>query len=136
MTTIVALNKKSGDTVWESVIPEGDDAAYASAMIVEAGGVKQYVEFLGKGLVGVEAKTGKSLWRYAKTAQGSPANIPTPLIQNQFVYSAAGKSGGGLVELKVAGSTVEADEVYFTPKLALAGQSSLTAISMEPTPKV
>lgn len=118
--TIVALNKKSGTTVWESVIPEGDEAAYASAMIVEVGGIKQYVEFLGKGLVGVEAKTGKPLWRYNKTAQGSPANIPTPLVQDQFVYSAAGRSGGGLVELKVAGSTVEAAEVYFTPKLPTA----------------
>lgn len=118
--TIVALHKKSGDVIWESAIPEGDEAAYASAMIVEAGGVKQYVEFLGKGLVGVEAKTGKPLWRYEKTAQGSPANIPTPLVQNEFVYSAAGRSGGGLVQLKVAGTTVEADEIYFTPKLPTA----------------
>lgn len=118
--TIVALHKKSGDVVWESAIPEGDDAAYASAMIVEAGGVKQYVEFLGKGLVGVEAKTGKLLWRYEKTAQNSPANISTPLVQDQFVYSAAGRSGGGLVQLKVTGSTVEAEEVYFTPKLPTA----------------
>ncbi|MBC7852763.1 MAG: PQQ-like beta-propeller repeat protein, partial [Pirellulaceae bacterium] len=118
--TIVALHKKSGDVVWESAIPEGDEAAYASAMIVEAGGVKQYVEFLGKGLVGVEAKTGKLLWRYEKTAQNSPANIPTPLVQDEFVYSAAGRSGGGLVQLKVTGSTVQADEVYFTPKLPTA----------------
>ena len=118
--TIVALNKKSGNVVWESVIPEGDEAAYASAMIVEVGGLKQYVEFLSKGLVGVEAKTGKLLWRYEKTAQNSPANIPTPLVQDQFVYSAAGRSGGGLVQLKAAGSTVEADEVYFTPKLPTA----------------
>ena len=118
--TIVALNKKSGDVIWETAIPEGDEAAYASAMIVEVDGVKQYVEFLGKGLVGVEAKTGKPLWRYEKTAQGSPANIPTPLVQDQFVYSAAGRSGGSLVELKVAGSTVEADEIYFTNKLPTA----------------
>mgnify|MGYP001573229275 CR=1 FL=1 len=118
--TIVALNKKSGNVVWESAIPEGDEAAYASAMIVEVGGLKQYVEFLSKGLVGVEAKTGKLLWRYEKTAQNSPANIPTPLVQEQFVYSAAGRSGGGLVQLKAAGSTVEAEEVYFTPKLPTA----------------
>lgn len=118
--TIVALHKKSGDIFWETAIPEGDEAAYASAMIVEVGGLKQYVEFLSKGLVGVEAKTGKLLWRYEKTAQNSPANIPTPLVQDQFVYSAAGRSGGGLVQLKVAGSTVEAEEVYFTPKLPTA----------------
>jgi len=119
-STIVALNKKSGSVVWESPIPEGDDAAYASAMIVEVDGLKQYVQFLSKGVVGVEAKSGKLLWRYGKTAQGSPANIPTPVIQQAFVYSATGKGGAGLVELKVSGSTVEADEIYSTPKLPTA----------------
>src|SRR5436190_1268074 len=118
--TMVALHKKSGDLLWQSAVPEGDEAGYASAMPLEAGGVKQYVQFLSKGLVGVDAKTGKFLWRYDKTAKGSPANVPTPVIQDQFVYSAAGKSGGGLVELKLTGSTVQADEVYFTPKLPTA----------------
>jgi outer membrane protein assembly factor BamB len=118
--TIVALDKKTGETRWESAIPEGDQAAYASAIIVEADGVKQYVEFLGKGLVGVDAKTGKPLWRYEKTAQGSPANIPTPVSFENLVYSAAGRSGGGLVRLKVAGDVVDVEEVYFTPKLPTA----------------
>ena len=89
-------------------------------MIVEVDGLKQYVEFLSKGLVGVEAKTGKLLWRYGKTAQGSPANIPTPVIQQPFVYSATNKGGAGLVEIKVSGSTVAVDEVYSTPKLPTA----------------
>lgn len=118
--TVVALHKKSGDVQWESAIPEGDDAGYGSAMIVEVDGVKQYVEFLSKGLVGIDAKTGKFLWRYDRTAQGSPANIATPVVQDQFVYSAATRSGGGLVQLKLTGSTVQADEVYFTPKLPTA----------------
>jgi outer membrane protein assembly factor BamB len=118
--TIVALHKKSGDLVWQSAVPEGDEAGYASVMPVEAGGLKQYVQFLSKGLVGVDAKTGKFLWRYDKTAKNSPANIPTPVVQNEFVYSAAGRSGGGLVQLKLTGSTVQADEVYFTPKLPTA----------------
>jgi hypothetical protein len=132
--TIVALHKKSGDTVWESASPEGDEAAYASAMIVDAGGLKQYVEFLSKGLVGVEAKTGKLLWRYEKTSQNSPAYIPTPLIQDQFVYSAAGRSGGGLVQLKVAGSTVEAERPISPPSCQppLEEPWYSTEISMEP----
>jgi outer membrane protein assembly factor BamB len=116
-STLVALDKKTGDVIWKCALEEGDQAAYASAITVDVGGVKQYVQFLQKGLVGIDAKSGKFLWRYAKTATGSPANIPTPVAHDAFVYSAAGRSGGGLVELKVEPNSVEATEVYFAPKL-------------------
>jgi len=103
--------------VWKSALEEADQAAYSSAIGVTVDGVKQYVQFLQKGLVGVDAKTGKLLWRYDHTAKGSPANIPTPIAHGTFVYSAAGRSGGGLVKLKMTDAGFEADEVYFTPKL-------------------
>jgi outer membrane protein assembly factor BamB len=118
--TLVALNKKTGEVIWKSAVPEADQAAYASIIIVHAGGIKQYVQFVQKGLVGVDAKTGKFLWRYDRTAKGSPANIPTPIAEGDFVYSAAGKSGGAVVQLKVDGGAVEANEVYFQPKLPTA----------------
>jgi outer membrane protein assembly factor BamB len=118
--TIVALDKKSGDVVWKSAVPGGDEAAYASIVPVEVGGVKQYAQFLAKGLVGVDAKTGKFLWRYKKTADGSPANIPTPVAAEGFVYSAAGKSGGGLVKLADSDGAISAEQVYFSPKLPTA----------------
>ena len=118
--TLVALNKKTGEVIWKSAVPEGDQAGYASIIVSQAGGIKQYVQFLEKGLVGVDAKTGKSLWRYDRTAKGSPANIPTPIAQGDYVYSAAGKSGGAVVQLKVDAGAVEANEVYFQPKLPTA----------------
>ncbi len=115
--TMLALDKKTGDVIWKSAIAEGDQAAYASIIVVDFGGVKQYVQFLQKGLVGVDAKTGKFLWRYGRTAEGSPANIPTPVANGAYIYSAAGRSGGGLVQLKVDGGAVTAEQVYFLPKL-------------------
>src|SRR5205807_6043013 len=115
--TLVALNKRTGEPVWKSAVPGGDNAAYASVIVVEAGGLKQYVQFLEKGVVGVDAKTGKFLWRYAKTAQGSPANIPTPLAHAGYVYSGTGRTGAGLVKLKVKGGEVEAQPVYFLKDL-------------------
>ena len=118
--TLVALNKKTGDVVWKSQVPGGDDAAYASITVTEHGGVKQYVQFLAKGVVGVDAKTGKFLWRYDQTAKGSPANIPTPLAHDGHVYSATGRGGAGLVKLKVADGEFEAEQLYFTPKLPTA----------------
>ncbi len=118
--TLVALDKKTGDVIWKSAVPGGDQAAYASIIVVESGGLKQYVQFLQNGLVGVDANTGKFLWRYDHTAKGSPANIPTPVAHDGFVYSAAGRSGGGLVKLQANAGSVEATEVYFEAKLPSA----------------
>jgi outer membrane protein assembly factor BamB len=110
--TMLALNKKTGAVIWKSAIPGGDEAAYASPIGVETGGIKQYVNFLQKGLVGVEAKTGKFLWRFDKTVGGSPANIPTPVYKDGLVYSATGFGGGGAARLKAENGTVTATEAY------------------------
>jgi outer membrane protein assembly factor BamB len=115
--TIVGLNKKTGDLVWKYASPEGDEAAYASIIVIEAAGVRQYVQFLQKGLVGLDATTHKLLWRYAGTAKGSMANIPTPVAHDGLVYSAAGQSGGGLVKLKADKGDFTAEQVYFDAAL-------------------
>jgi outer membrane protein assembly factor BamB len=118
--TVVALDKRTGEVVWKAPLPEADQAAYASAIVVETAGVKQIVQFLEKGLVGLDAATGKPLWRYTKTAEGSPANIPTPVAADDYIYSAAGKSGGGLVKLAADGAGIGAEEVYFATNLPTA----------------
>lgn len=115
--TLAALNKKTGEIVWKSAVPGGDNAGYASIIAVDAAGKKQYVQFLEKGLVGVDAETGRFLWRYEHSAKGSPANIPTPVHHNSLVYSATNLGGVGLVKLTPAGDAVKAEEVYFGKKL-------------------
>jgi outer membrane protein assembly factor BamB len=120
--TMVALNKKNGDVIWksESSLPDGEAAGYASVIIVNAGGAKQYVQFMAKGLVGVDAKTGKFLWRYDHTGQSSPANIFTPVAKGDLIYSGTHYSGGGLVMISAANGEFKADEVYFNAKLPKA----------------
>jgi len=115
--TMVALNKTTGDLIWKCAVPGDEQAAYTSALALEVGGIRQYVQMLQKGLVGVEAKTGKLLWRYGRTAKGSPAVIPTPVADGDFIYSAAAMAGGGGVRLKANGGTFEAEQSYFSPKL-------------------
>jgi outer membrane protein assembly factor BamB len=115
--TMLALNKNTGELIWKCAVAGGEQAAYTSALVIEVGGVRQYVQMLQKGLVGIEAKTGKLLWRYDRTAKGSPAVIPTPVVDGDFIYSAAGRSGGGGVRLKVNGGTFETEQLYFSPKL-------------------
>ncbi len=110
--TIVALNKRTGATIWKSAIPGGDEAGYASAIVVQAGGRKQYVQFLSKGIVGVDAKTGEFLWRYKEAAKG-PAQYFTPVARDEYVYGGALGIGGALVRLKSDGGGVAAEQVYF-----------------------
>lgn len=111
--TIAALNKKTGAVIWRSAVPGGDPAGYASAIVVQGGGRKQYVQLLSKGLVGVDAKSGQFLWRYKEAAKG-PAQYFTPVGRDGYVYGGALGVGGGLVRLKAEGGGVAAEQVYFT----------------------
>jgi len=110
--TIVALDKKTGETIWKSAVPGGDEAAYASIIVVEAGGRRQYAQFLAKGLVGLDAKTGRFLWRYDATGKGN-TNIPTPVASGGYIYTTDSHQPGGLIRLAAAVEEgVAAQQVY------------------------
>ena len=115
---LAALDKKSGAVLWKTALPDlgpggKDGAGYASIVISEACGVRQYVNLLGRGLVGVAAKDGKYLWSYNRAAS-SVANCSSPVVSGDMVFgSSAYKTGSGLVKLSAADGGVKADEVYF-----------------------
>ena len=115
--TLVALSKKTGEVIWKSPVPGGDEAAYASALAVEAAGVRQYVQLLQKGVVGVEAKTGKFLWRFDKPVSRFNANIPTPVFGNGIVYAGSSGTGGGAVRLEAKDGSIGIEPLYFEANL-------------------
>lgn len=115
--SLAAMNKHTGETIWTSTVPGGGNAEYASIMIVDKSPVKQYVTFLRNGLVGVEATAGKFLWIYNKTIDQG-ANILTPIVAGDRVFSAGSRTGGGLVQLKAEGNGVTSDQIYFAKKVA------------------
>jgi outer membrane protein assembly factor BamB len=116
--TIVALDKLTGKKIWGCAVPDfghkgKDGAAYSSIVISNGAGVKQYVQLIGHGLIGVRADDGKFLWGYDKVANGT-ANIPTPIVRGDFVFDSTGyQSGAALLKLSPSGDGVGADEVYF-----------------------
>jgi outer membrane protein assembly factor BamB len=115
--TLAALNKKTGEVIWKSAVPGADEAAYSSITVLGSGSDKQYVQMVQNGLIGVDAKTGKFLWRYEKTAKDSPANIPTPVSDGRLVYSATGRGGGALIKLVGTSDSLAPEEVYNSQKL-------------------
>jgi outer membrane protein assembly factor BamB len=116
---IVALDKKTGKTIWKAQAPADlgskgtDGAGYSSIVVSNGGGVKQYVQVVGHGVVSVRADDGKFLWSYNRIANGT-ANIPTPLIKDDYVFASTGYgSGAALVQLSKTADGVAAKEVYF-----------------------
>jgi len=117
--TLIALNKRNGDVIWKCAVPGGSEASYSSVIRAEFSGVKQYVQFLATGLVGVEAQTGKLLWRFEKTAKGSPAVIVTPLISDGFIYSGAFRAVSSLIKPVQRDGTFTLEEIYTGNKLPI-----------------
>jgi outer membrane protein assembly factor BamB len=115
--TLVALNKTNGDVIWKSAIPDVGNAEYSSIMAADVAGGREYIQFFRKGVVGVDAKTGKFLWKYGKTVDMG-ANILTPVILGDKVFTAGSRTGGALVELQSSADAVNAKEIYFNNKLA------------------
>jgi outer membrane protein assembly factor BamB len=110
--TLVALKKKDGGVVWKCAVPEGDQAGYASVIAVDVRKSRQYVQFLAGGLVGVDAKTGKFLWRYDAT-KDEAANIPTPVFHDDCVFTSTSRNGSGLNRIKVKKDSATSEEVYY-----------------------
>jgi outer membrane protein assembly factor BamB len=114
--TIVALDKKTGEPIWKCAVEGGDNAAYASIIAVDVDGRRQYVQFLGGGVVGVSAD-GKFLWRYNQPANGT-ANCSTALFSDGCVFAASAYGiGGGLARIKKDGDKFAADEIYFVKEM-------------------
>lgn len=115
---LVALNKRSGAVIWKSSMPEIGDigsqgAGYSSIVISHGAGVKQYVQMMGRGAIGVEADTGRFLWGYNRVAN-NVAIIPTPVVQGDDVFVSSGYgTGAALLRLHKDGDGVRAEEVYF-----------------------
>ncbi len=108
--TVVALNKFDGTAIWKSPLPDADDAGFSSPIAATIAGTKQYVLFLAKGVVGLNAQTGELLWRYTNTSD-KDANVQTPVVSGDLVYTGAGRVGGGLV--RVSSGKSQPEEVYF-----------------------
>ena len=116
---IVCLDKNTGDLVWKSAVPDegqsgNQGAGYSVMTISEAGGIKQYVQLIGRGLIGVRASDGKHLWSYNRIAN-PVADIPTPIVRGDYVFGSTGYGEGGSALLKVSrqAEKVSAEEVYY-----------------------
>ena len=115
----IAYDPATGATVWKTAVPDlgnrgKDGAGYSSVVVTEAAGVKQYVQLVGRALIGVRASDGKFLWSYNRINNGT-ANVPTPVVSDDLVMTSSGYGDGGTgaVRLSKDGEGVKAEQVYY-----------------------
>lgn len=115
---LVALNRETGNTLWTCKLPPlgdkgADGAAYSSPVVAEIHGVRQYVQMVGRGVIGIESETGRFLWGYNRIAC-NVANITVPLVWGNRVFvTTAYHTGSALLEIQREGDGFRAEEVYF-----------------------
>lgn len=119
-TTIVALNKETGETIWESE-SLNDTTAYASPILINENGKDIIINVLANYLLGVEASNGDILFKinYAEISNDSSVaywsggpytNTNTPIYKHKQIYVTSGYNHVGvkfqlsndLTEIKVA----------------------------------
>jgi outer membrane protein assembly factor BamB len=99
-TSMVALDKKTGDTKWETA-SLNDTSAYVSPRLIVQGDKKTIVTIMANNLIGVDPENGKIRWNYdyaallpeksLKVWPGAPkTNTITPLYQDGYLYITGG----------------------------------------------
>jgi outer membrane protein assembly factor BamB len=106
--SILAFNPKDGAVVWKAF---DEKMTHATPVPATIGGQRQIVFFLQSGLLSVEPKTGKELWRYAFDYKVSTA--ASPVVSGDIVYCSAGYGvGAGAVRVTHEAGQWKATEIY------------------------
>lgn len=107
-TTSIALNKNTGETLWESK-SLGDSLAYVSPILVNYANKDIIVNVSASNIYGLDASDGKMLWSFKYHGVKTPtwhANAPiincvTPLYEDGHIYVTSGYNHAGAM-LKLA----------------------------------
>jgi outer membrane protein assembly factor BamB len=111
---VVALDKRTGKTVWANTDVE-HTAAYCSPVVVNHGGIRQLVTMTQKSVVGIDVADGKLLWTIP-FVPASPQNALTPVYEDGYVFVACGHSSGGMV-FRIGPDSRSAQQVWYRKDL-------------------
>lgn len=109
---LAALNKKSGDLIWQSK-EITEQASYSSPILIEVGGIKQYVQVVNAGAFGVAVNDGKLLWNYRRQPAYDDVVVATPAYSENLLFSSVGfNQGSDLVRLSAKDGGMTSEKVY------------------------
>ncbi|BBM83750.1 PQQ-like beta-propeller repeat protein [Candidatus Uabimicrobium amorphum] len=106
--SIVALDQKTGNTLWQS---GSDSASYATPTIAKICGEDQAIFFTGNGLYTVDPNNGKYLWSFSWPVY---KNAATPICRGDYVFlsSSYGQGAGALLHIKKNGNKYNVRQIW------------------------
>jgi outer membrane protein assembly factor BamB len=99
---LTAFDADTGKVKWAN---DMDGPAYASPILVNLAGTRQVVTFTQKEFVGVEAATGKLLWKVPAKSQYDE-NSTTPIVYNDMLILSREEQGLEAIRLLKEGSKI------------------------------
>ncbi len=109
--SLLAINPQDGAVVWKAF---DEKMTHATPVAATIHGQRQVIFFVQSGLLSVDPKTGKELWRYA--FRYSTSTAASPVVAGEIVYCSAGYGvGAGAVKISKSGDQWTATELYRAP---------------------
>ena len=105
---LTAFDVESGEVKWAN---DADGPAYASPIIVTLAGVRQVVTFMQKDVVGIDAASGKTLWKIPAKSQYDENAVTAVSYKDMVVFSREGQ-GLTAIRLERDGATLVPKEVW------------------------
>jgi outer membrane protein assembly factor BamB len=120
--SIVAFDKASGKVVWKS---QNDQTAYAAPIIAEVAGVRTFIAFTIEGVIGLDPRDGKLLWRRElHTRLGR--HVTTPVVIGDVVIVASHQLGLVGTQIVREGAGFVAKEAWLDKEIQTNFSSPVT----------
>ncbi|MGH9848165.1 MAG: PQQ-binding-like beta-propeller repeat protein, partial [Blastocatellia bacterium] len=112
---MLALDPATGAERWKWT---GEGPGYASPIVVEFDKTRQIVTMTDKSVIGVEARSGKLLWRMAWPDEWNE-NIVTPVRYKNLLIFSGVRKGTVAVQPAKTGNEWSAKQVWHNPEIAM-----------------
>jgi outer membrane protein assembly factor BamB len=112
---LTSLEKSTGNAVWETENSREFLLSHSSVMPVEIAGVRQYTYTTLKGLVGVDAASGKLLWHFPWQFNTVVTTTPLPLGEGKFFLTSGYHARSVVCQVKRLGDEWSVDELISLP---------------------
>jgi outer membrane protein assembly factor BamB len=123
------MDKTTGKLIWKCTLPDlskhgkyqgkddggyhGRDAAgFSSVVAADIQGIHQCVQLVGRGVIGVEAATGKFLWGYNRVANDI-GNVTSPVVRGNLVFATTYLGGSAVLRITRNDDQMVAEEICF-----------------------
>jgi outer membrane protein assembly factor BamB/precorrin-6B methylase 2 len=98
-SSLVALDKRTGNLLWSSKASRDQRSTYSTVVAAEIGGIRQCVQQFDTGAIGVGIVDGTLLWE-SDAVHTTMGNVHTSIVSGDTVFCSAGW-GEGMALLKV-----------------------------------